>query len=126
MPKEYVLKNPIISRQKVDRILKTIKDNADTDRIEASNLLEEIKAQLSVVIPNDRESLEGYVRLVNTALAAINQMGNANDKLLKLTGVIQKFIQQTEKEDPVGLGKAAGSFFSQLTAISSKKDDEDD
>jgi len=127
MPKQYVLKNPIISKEKVDRLLKTIKDNSESDRIEASELLTDIKNQLQGIDLSSEDGLDGYVKLVNTALNAISQMGNANDKLLKLTGIIQKFLQTAAKDgDSEGLGKAAGSFFSQLTALSNKKDDEDD
>lgn len=125
MPKPYVLKNSIVSQQKIDRILKSIKDNADTDRIEASNLLEGIKEQLSTIDLTAENGLDGYTKLIAAALSAINQMGNANDKLIKLSTILQKYMQSKKEESDL-LKPGSGSFFSQLTSLAGKKDQDTD
>lgn len=125
MPKPYVLKNSIISQPKIDRLLKTIKDNAETDRIEASTLLESIKTELSRVEITSDNGIDQYAKLISAALGAINQMGNANDKLIKLSTIIQKFVQSKKDEsDPLKSG--SGSFFSQLSSLAGKKDSDTD
>ena len=133
MPKQYVLKNSLSTPQKIDRILKTIKTNAEGDRGEAKQLLKEVKDALGELTSRIQqvegaESVDAFAKLVQSAATALNMMGNANEKLLKLVAILQKFGESNSKKDGTDaiMGGSQFALLSQLAGKKGIKDDEED
>lgn len=131
--KQYVLKNQEWDPAKINRLLKKIKDNASDDRDTAKAILEQTqKAILDLGNPlqyitigeESQASADTFYKLVQAAVHALNQMGIANERLLKLVQTLQKF---KEKEDgastPAEKNKVRGSLFEALKAAAEEDDD---
>jgi len=119
--------------QKIDRILKTIKTNAEDDRGEAKQLLKEVKDTLGELTSRIQqvegaESVDAFAKLVQSAATALNMMGNANEKLLKLVAILQKFGESNSKKDGTDaiMGGSQFALLSQLAGKKGIKDDEED
>lgn len=117
MPKKYVLKNKLWDEDKLNRLAKEIKENATNDRDIAKDLLEKCKVELEdAIVSNDKEI---FTKLISACTQALAQMGSANEKLLKLIGVLQKHQfkeQDMDAKDPTK-GVLNGSLFSKLDAM---------
>ena len=119
------------SDQKMNRLVKQIKTNADNDRDSARELFDECKSALQDIgnrVGFDAEgnaSVEAFTKLITASTQTLNQMGIANEKLLKLAQTMQKY--QLKEMDLEGKGGAKaqelkGSLFSNLNAMISKDD----
>lgn len=131
MPKQYILKADLSTPAKIQRLLKTIQGNAKDDRSEALELLSAVKAKLRELTESPPEDAEGnplpivdtFTKFIQSATLALNQAGVANERLLKLAALLQKFDSKSKD------GKKAGedvnkSLFAQLQKIQSQDDDE--
>jgi hypothetical protein len=122
MAKPYILKNSPADRKKLDKVLKAIQDNAYSDREEAADLLAKVKNEIESLanpetIVEGMPSVDTFIKLIQTAAIALNQMGAANEKLLKFVAVCQKFesnkgSKSADKADGVG-----SSLFNQLSKL---------
>lgn len=129
MPKKYVLKKSLVNQNEFNRLLKTIKEAAERDRIEGVELLNLVKAELAdraataADNPENPFPIDSFVKLVSSALSSLAQMGNANDKLLKLAALVQRAISGAQESD--GKGKSTKSIFDELTNLTrpDKKDE---
>lgn len=130
MPKDYILKNEITSPAKIQRLLKTIDSNAREDREQAQELLKTVKDVLDA-LPNPLEvndqtgitSPDAFTKLITTAISAINQAGIANERLLKLAALLQKYNTGNEKG---GKGVALnGSLFKTIEELANKGQEDD-
>ena len=132
MPKKYCLTIDQSSDAKIQRLLKTINHNASTDRKEALELLDQVKSKLKDLVENPPanedgiplNSIESFTRLIQSASIALNQAGIANEKLLKLAALLQKFYAEKTKKGAVDSGNLNSSLFSQLQKISNEEDDD--
>ena len=132
MAKNYILKNEITSPAKIQRLLKTIDTNAKDDRKEAQDLLSKVKEALSQLTENlqmdaesGMQSADAFTKLIQSATLALNQAGIANERLLKLAMLLQKFEADKTKQG----GKTAqlsGSLFSNIERLANQKSDDDD
>lgn len=131
--KNYELKVEITSPKKVQRLLKTIDTNAKEDRREAKDLLKKVKDELADYLQNPPNDENGnpvpigdtFHKLVQSAVLALNQAGIANERLLKLATLLQKFDSSKEK-DPLKVKEMNGSFFAGLAKIADGGKDEED
>ena len=132
MPVEWTIKNPQTSQKKVDRLLEKILDNASKDRDEAKTLLSKSKEVLSEVDgPHTTEegivTVDSITKSIQTAIIALNQMGKANEMLLKLATLIQKITTVSSEKKAGKLLSDGGSLFSKIEQLAkSNKDQEDD
>jgi hypothetical protein len=132
MPKKYILTADQSSEGKIQRLLKTINTNASNDRKDALELLDQVKAKLKDLVenpPTDEQgnvlpTIDSFTKLIQSASIALNQAGIANEKLLKLATLLQKFYAEKQKSGGADTGKLNSSLFSQLQKISNE-DDED-
>lgn len=131
MPKKYILTDQG-SEGKIQRLLKTINTNASSDRKDALGLLDQVKAQLKDLVenpPTDEAgnplpSIDSFTKLIQSASIALNQAGIANEKLLKLAALLQKFYAEKQKSSGNVSEKLNTSLFSQLQKISNEEDDD--
>lgn len=129
----YELKNEITSSKKIQRLLKTIDTNAKEDRKEAKDLLKKVKEELSDYLESPPMDEAGnplpigdtFHKLVQSAVLALNQAGIANERLLKLATLLQKFNPSNEK-DPLKQKELKGSLFAGLDRLVNGKKDEED
>ena len=132
MPKKYILTADQSSEGKIQRLLKTINSNASSDRKDALELLDQVKSKLKDLVenpPTDENgnvlpTIDSFTKLIQSASIALNQAGIANEKLLKLATLLQKFYAEKQKGGGADTGKLNSSLFSQLQKISNE-DDED-
>tara|TARA_R110000851_G_scaffold229758_4_gene382484 strand:+ start:2149 stop:2517 length:369 start_codon:yes stop_codon:yes gene_type:complete len=122
MPKKYVLKNKMWDEDKINRLAKDIKSNANSDRAIAEELLNTCKAEVEEALANDDR--DAFTKLIAACTQALGQMGSANEKLLKLISILQKHQfkeQDMDMKDPSkGLGN--GSLFSKLDGLLKDED----
>jgi len=119
------------SDQKMNRLVKQIKDNACSDRDSASELFNECKAalrDLGTRVDSDEEgnaNVDAFTKLISASTQALNQMGVANEKLLKLAQTMQKYqLKEMDLEGKTGSAgqELKGSFFSNLNSLLNKDD----
>lgn len=133
MVKPYVLSNSLTSKQKIEKILKRIHDNAATDRAEANTLYEKVKEALSELGPAIHQSeqfgpnADTFAKIIQTAAITLNQMGRANEQLLKLVAILQRNGESGKAKN----ADNGGSLFAALSKLETKdkkapSDDEDD
>lgn len=133
MVKSYELKNAITSEKKIQRLLKTIDTNAKEDRKEAKKLLDKVKTELDDYLENPPVDENGnpvpigdsFHKLVQSAVLALNQAGIANERLLKLATLLQRFISSADK-DPTKAKDLKGSLFSSLDKLVNTGKNEED
>lgn len=105
---------------KINRLAKQIKVNAEADRDEASDLFERCREKMDEM---EDCGIDEFTKLISTCATALNQMGVANEKLLKLAGLLQKHafkVLDIDASDPEGK-EAQGSLFNQLKALNKSK-----
>lgn len=114
------------SDQKMNRLVKIIKGNAESDRKEASDLLDSCKSSLRDLggglqeDGNGNPTVDMFTKLIGAATQSLSQMGAANEKLLKLAQTMQKY--QLKEMDLESKGGKAGnehhrSMFNSLNAL---------
>jgi len=122
----YILKNKMWSDQKMNRLVKQIKDNASSDRDAATELFNECKAALQDLgtrVDADEEgnaNVDAFTKLISASTQALNQMGVANEKLLKLAQTMQKYqLKEMDLESKGGGAQSElkGSLFSNLSSM---------
>lgn len=130
--KNYILKNEITSPSKIQRLLKTIDTNAKHDRKEAQDLLAKVKETLDLLtdrLPTDMESgmqsADSFTKLIQTATLALNQAGIANERLLKLAMLLQKFHAENMKNG-TKTGQLNGSLFASIEKLANQKIDDEE
>ena len=110
----------------MNRLVKSIKGNAEGDRKEASELLHLCKSSLQELgsgIQEDaggNQNVDSFTKLIGAATQSLSQMGAANEKLLKLAQTMQKY--QLKEMDLENKGGKAGSehnrsMFNSLNAL---------
>ena len=114
------------SDQKMNRLVKSIKDNATSDRNSASELLSLCRTALGdagdLVQTDDdgNQSVEVFTKLISAATQSLNQMGVANEKLIKLAQTMQKYqLKEMDLENKGGKAttELRGSMFNSLNAL---------
>lgn len=118
MPTNYILKNSPFDQKKIDRLVRTIEKQVKSDRDLAKELLAECKDRLYNNDDGTPLSVEGFAKILQSSIASLNQMGRANELLLKLASMLQK---------PQTAGKGgkketdAGSLFATLSQMADKE-----
>lgn len=129
MAANYILKNKMWSDQKVNRLIKLITTNATSDRESAKELFEECKSALEAlgarihIDDSGMPSVDAFTKLISASTQSLNQMGIANEKLLKLTQTMQKYqLKEMDLEGKSGPASndLKGSLFSNLTSLINK------
>lgn len=129
----YILKNKMWSDQKMNRLVKEIKENANSDRESAQQLFEDCKTAMQelagnrvVFDDNGTPNVDAFTKIIAASTNALGQMGIANEKLLKLAQTMQKYqLKEMDLEGKAGPAQQElkGSFFSNLNAMLSKDKD---
>jgi hypothetical protein len=131
MAANYILKNKMWSDQKVNRLIKLITTNASSDRKAAKELFEECKSALTELgarinfDDSGMPSVDAFTKLISASTQSLNQMGIANEKLLKLTQTMQKYqLKEMDLEGKSGPAASdlKGSLFSNLSSLIDKDD----
>lgn len=123
MPKQYVMKNKMWDEDKINRLAKQIQRNAENDRDEALTLFKDCKEVMSTLALGG-PSVDDFSKLISSCTQALNQMGVANEKLLKLAGLLQKHafkVMDIEAKSPEG-NQLTGSLFDQLKKLNNNPD----
>jgi hypothetical protein len=125
MPKQYELKKDLTSTAKVQRIVKTVQVNATKDREIATVLLKKVTQELDSFLaspPEDR-NIDNFVKLVQSSVMALNQMGVANEKLLKLGSLLMKYNSDKSKNKGFSDSDDTNkSFFATLKDLTDQDD----
>ena len=126
----YILKNKMWSDQKMNRLVKEIKDNAKADREAAQQLFEDCKVAMADLgqarvnfDDNGNPNVDAFTKIIAASTNALGQMGVANEKLLKLAQTMQKYqLKEMDLEGKAGPAQQElkGSFFSNLNAMLNK------
>ena len=126
----YILKNKMWSDQKMNRLVKEIKENAKADRDAAHQLFEDCKTAMQdlagnrvVFDDNGNPNVDAFTKIIAASTNALGQMGVANEKLLKLAQTMQKYqLKEMDLEGKAGPAQQElkGSVFSNLNAMLSK------
>jgi mevalonate kinase len=129
----YILKNKMWSDQKMNRLVKEIKTNAQSDREAAQQLFEDCKAAMVDLgqarvnfDDNGNPNVDAFTKIIAASTNALGQMGVANEKLLKLAQTMQKYqLKEMDLEGKAGPAQQElkGSFFSNLNAMLNKDKD---
>tara|TARA_R100000664_G_scaffold1547_1_gene3959 strand:- start:3702 stop:4112 length:411 start_codon:yes stop_codon:yes gene_type:complete len=126
----YILKNKMWSDQKMNRLVKEIKENAKADRESAQQLFEDCKEAMQDLAgnrvtfdTNGNPNVDAFTKIIAASTNALSQMGVANEKLLKLAQTMQKYqLKEMDLEGKAGPAQQElkGSFFSNLNAMLTK------
>lgn len=129
----YILKNKMWSDQKMNRLVKEIKDNAKADRESAQQLFQDCKEAMQDLgqsrvnfDDNGNPNVDAFTKIIAASTNALGQMGIANEKLLKLAQTMQKYqLKEMDLEGKAGPAQQdlKGSVFSNLNAMLSKDKD---
>jgi len=129
----YILKNKMWSDQKMNRLVKEIKNNANADREAAQQLFEECRTAMQDLgdhrvsfDDNGNPTVDAFTKIIAASTNALGQMGVANEKLLKLAQTMQKYqLKEMDLEGKAGPAQQElkGSFFSNLNAMLNKDTD---
>jgi len=121
------------SDHKMNRLVKEIKDNANSDREAAEALFEDCKGAMQDLAgnrvtfdDNGNPNVDAFTKVIAASTNALGQMGIANEKLLKLAQTMQKYqLKEMDLEGKGGPGQQEhkGSFFSNLNAMLGKDKD---
>ncbi len=121
------------SDQKMNRLVKEIKENAKADREAAKELFEDCKSAMSdlagnivVFDDNGTPNVDAFTKVISASTNALSQMGIANEKLLKLAQTMQKYqLKEMDVHSKAGPSQQdiKGSFFSNLNAMLGKDED---
>ena len=116
------------SDTKVNRILKTIEDQAKADRKEALKLLKgaketlaEITTKIEISEKTGTQVADAYTSVFNSVILALKEAGVANERLIKLVTAIQKFKSLPGKG---GDDEGKSLFASLKKSIGKDKDDD--
>lgn len=127
MTKTYTLKTSQTSKESIDRLLKNIQNNARNDREAGEKVLVEANKLIADLISEDFESpvnkTIALTNAINSSVQALNQIGKANESLIKLASILQKFVQHTGSKDKEF---DAGSLFDDLSKITGELKDQSD
>jgi len=103
----YVLKTSPLNPKKIDRLVKNIEVNSRNDRKEAEEILRQCKERLA----DDEVGIDSFSKIVQSAITALNQMGRANELLLKIVQTAQKFNSSSSSSKTSSSNE---SFFANL------------
>ena len=126
-PRKYTLKTNAATPAKINRLIKAVKDNAIKDRKKSEELLAKVSNTFEQIHSNfdseDNEGVKIYTEIAKTVIQAINSNGAANEKLLKIATLMQRFI---EKDDLSKKGKAPGfgSLFKEVQLLADEDNDD--
>ena len=118
----------------MNRLAKQIKDNAVSDRKEAEALLAKCKEAMSdltgllqlISMGEDAtpiQSADTLHKLISAAAISLTQMGNANEKLLKVASLLQKYRLKEMDNDKTSGNDQKNSLFNSLTALTNQEKD---
>jgi hypothetical protein len=71
------------------------------------------------------QSADSFTKLIQTATLALNQAGIANERLLKLAMLLQKFHSENIKNG-AKTGQLSGSLFASIEKLANQKTDDDE
>ena len=103
---------------KINRLAKKIQTNAESDRDEALILFEKCKEMMDS-LAEIGPCVDDFSKIISSCTQALNQMGVANEKLLKLAGLLQKHafkIMDIDAKSPEG-NQLHGSLFDHLKKL---------
>lgn len=93
MPKPYILKKSYLNRDNLNRLVKQLTDNANSDREEVLSFLTDIKQRLDNLQPEQTHLMS---ELLKSAVAALKQVQDVNNTLIKVMSVIQDDVSDTK------------------------------
>ena len=128
------MRNKLWDDSKMNRLAKQIKDNALSDRQEAESLLATCKEAMSnltgllqiISMGEDAapiQSADTLQKLISAAATSLTQMGNANEKLLKLATLLQKYRLKEMDNDKASGADQKNSLFNSLAALTNQEKD---
>jgi RNase H-fold protein (predicted Holliday junction resolvase) len=112
MPKTYVLKKEALSKESVNRLIKSLVDNAKEDRAEAKHFLDLIKQRMD----GPFEFTDEFTRMATAASQLLSKLQDSSTNLSKAVEAILKYmsLNKTTKGDKAPI---MDSLFSELSSL---------
>jgi len=112
MPKTYLLKKESLSKDSVNRLIKTLVDNAKEDRAEARHFLDLIKDRMNGTI----ETTDEFARIATAASQILTKLQDSSVGLTKAVEAILKYmsLNKATKGDKAPI---MDSLFSELSSL---------
>jgi predicted transcriptional regulator len=106
MPKPYNLKRTLITKDQIDRLVKTVLNNAKEDRVEAKQLLARCKQELedptqTAAVTNEETGVvyvDGFAKIMGATISALGAQISSNEKLVRIMEKIHKFLEKPLKD----------------------------
>lgn len=114
MPRNYVLKKEYLNKDSVNRLIKSIIDNAKEDRDEAKFFLSEAKERIEAGITTNDE----FSRVATAASQLLSKLQDSSINLVKAMDAIIKYMSITKsKVSSTDKAPALDDLFSELSKI---------
>lgn len=114
MPRNYVLKKDLLNKDSVNRLIKSIVDNAKEDRENAKFFLDEARARFDGGITSHDE----FSKIATAASQLLSKLQDSSINLVKAMDAIIKYMSITKsKAGPTDKGPALDDLFSELSKI---------
>lgn len=114
MPRNYVLKKEYLNKDSVNRLIKSIVDNAKEDRDEARFFLEEAKERVTAGLASNEE----FYRVATAAAQLLSKLQDSSVNLVKAMDAIIKYMSINKaKNSPTDKAPALDDLFSELSKI---------
>lgn len=114
MPRNYILKKEYLNKDSVNRLIKSIVDNAKEDRDEAKFFLGEAKSRVEAgIVTNDE-----FSKIATAASQLLSKLQDSSINLVKAMDAIIKYMSITKaKTSPTDKAPALDDLFSELSKI---------
>lgn len=114
MPRNYVLKREYLNKDSVNRLIKSIVDNAKEDRDEARFFLDEAKERITAGVNSNEE----FSRVAAAAAQLLSKLQDSSVNLVKAMDAIIKYMSITKaKTSPTDKAPAMDDLFSELSKL---------
>lgn len=118
MPKVYNLKINHLSKENLNRLIKTTIDNCKEDRLECLELYKDIKSRLP-----SAETDAAYSDLVKNATSVLKQVQDVNSVVIKTMGIIQDHLSKNTPSSSRKSDSAPIDLFEGLSKLTRSEDD---
>lgn len=117
----YTLTKDYTTKDNLNRLIKTVTDNAKEDRQQALQLFAETQARLG-----NAETNMVYAELMKSAVATLKQVQDINNTLLKTMSVIQSHISKGNNKKTTDEPMDLFAGLSKLSGVNNGSKEEDD
>jgi|SanBayMetagenome_1026888.scaffolds.fasta_scaffold07752_2 viroplasmin and RNaseH domain-containing protein len=114
MPRNYVLKKDLLNKDSVNRLIKSIIDNAKEDRDQAKFFLDEARNRFDIGVTTHDE----FSKVATAAAQLLSKLQDSSVNLVKAMDAIIKYMSVTKsKAASSDKAPALDDLFSELSKI---------